>query len=189
LRALPIRIPLTWIGLCVIDLSDFKSMAGRRYISVLLKRSSGKRCRNASNWFDPSTGKIEKTYDAFLPPSKTSLVPVVVDPSGHWSAASNGGGEIVVLAVDQNAGTLSEPAHHIIFGIDADSVAFDHRGRFLYAAQTKNNVAAFEFDSKTGTIKLPALGKQGTGPRLRLWLSRNLRMNTRLAANSLRPFL
>lgn len=113
---------------------------------------------------NPSTGRIEKTYDAFLPPSKTSLVPVAVDPTGHWLAASNGEGKMDVLAVDQGTGRLSEPAHHI-FNVEANSVAFDHTGRFLYAAQTKNNVVAvFRFDSQTGTVKLPSSGKQSTGP-------------------------
>jgi Lactonase, 7-bladed beta-propeller len=111
-----------------------------------------------------STGKIEKTYDAFLPPSGMSLAPVTVDPTGHWLAASNGAGEIDILAINQSTGTLSELAHHV-FNVAASSVAFDHTGKFLYAAQTKKNVvAAFDFDSKTGTVKLPTLGTQGTGP-------------------------
>lgn len=113
---------------------------------------------------NPSTGRIEKTYEAFLPPSKTSLVPITVDPTGHWLAASNGEGKIDVLAIDQSTGRLSEPPHHM-FNVDANGVAFDHTGRFLYAAQTKNNVvAAFGFDSQTGNVNLPSLGKQGTGP-------------------------
>lgn len=113
---------------------------------------------------NPSSGKIEKTYDAFLPPSGTGLVPLTIDPTGHWLAASNGAGKIDILAIDQSTGALSEPAHHI-FNVDANNVAFDHTGKFLYAAQTsKSVVAAFSFDSKTGTVKLPALGIQGTGP-------------------------
>jgi hypothetical protein len=113
---------------------------------------------------DSSTGRIVKTYDAFLPRSGMALIPVAVDSSGKWLAASNGSGKIDILAINPNSGTLSEPEHRI-FNLDANSVAFDHTGKFLYAAQTtKNVVAAFEFNSKNGAVKLPALGKEGTGP-------------------------
>ncbi len=111
-----------------------------------------------------STGMITKTYNAFLPPSGTSLIPVAVDATGKWLAASNGSGEIDVLAINQSSGTLSELPHHI-FNVGANSVAFDHTGKFLYAAQTdKNAVAAYAFNSTTGMVALPALGSQGTGP-------------------------
>jgi len=113
---------------------------------------------------DSSTGRIVKTHEAFLPGSGIGLIPVAVDSSGKWLAASNGSGKIDILAINPNSGTLSEPAHHI-FNLDANSVAFDHTGKFLYAAQTtKNVVAAFEFHSKNGTVTLPALGKERTGP-------------------------
>jgi Lactonase, 7-bladed beta-propeller len=110
------------------------------------------------------SGTILKTYNAFLPPSGTSLVPIAIDPTGKWLAASNGFGKIDILAINQTSGTLSEPPHHI-FGVSANSVAFDHTGKFLYAAQTsKKAVAAYAFNPTTGVITLPALGTQGTGP-------------------------
>lgn len=113
---------------------------------------------------DSSTGKITKVYNAFLPPSRIPLVPVAVDPSGKWLAASNGLEKIDMLAINQTSGTLSELPHHI-FNLGATSVAFDHRARFLYAAQTNMNVvAAFAFNPQIGVVKLPELGKQSTGP-------------------------
>jgi Lactonase, 7-bladed beta-propeller len=117
-----------------------------------------------SSTINPSSGTIVKTYNAFLPPSGTSLVPVAIDPSGKWLAASNGFGKIDILAINQTSGQLSEPAHHL-FGVSANSVAFDHTGKFLYAAQTsKKAVAAYAFNPITGVLTLPALGTQGTGP-------------------------
>jgi hypothetical protein len=125
-----------------------------------------------------STGKIEKVYDAFVPSSGVGLYPVAVDYSNKWLAASDGTGKIYMLSIDQSTGKLSEPPNHA-FDVDANtvnpqfapqianSVAFDHTGKFLYVAQAnnhKNVVAAFAFDSKTGIVKLPALGSQGTGP-------------------------
>lgn len=113
---------------------------------------------------NPWTGVITKTHSAFEPPSGMSLAPVAVDPSGHWLAASNGAGKVVILAIDQTTGALSEPAHHI-FSLNANNVAFDHTDKFLYAAQTSSNrVAAFAFHAVTGVIVMPALGTQGTGP-------------------------
>lgn len=125
-----------------------------------------------------ATGKIEKVYDAFVPPSGVGLYPVAVDYSNKWLAASDGAGKIYMLSISQSTGKLSELANHA-FNVDANAVnpqfspqtannvAFDHTGRFLYVAQenkNKNVVAAFAFNPKTGTIKLPALGTQGTGP-------------------------
>lgn len=125
-----------------------------------------------------STGKIEKVYDAFVPSSGVGLYPVAIDYSNKWLAASDGKGKIYMLAINQSTGKLSELPNHA-FNVDANtvnppfapqianSVAFDHTGKFLYVAQTNNNknvVAAFAFDAKTGTVKLPALGAQGTGP-------------------------
>jgi hypothetical protein len=113
---------------------------------------------------DSSTGKIRKTYDAFLPPSGIKLFPVAVDPTGKWLVAANGFGKIDVLAINQNSGTLSEPANHM-FDVGATSVAFDHTGRFLYAARTNQNaVAGFAFDPNTGVVKIPALERTFTGP-------------------------
>ena len=110
------------------------------------------------------TGRITKIYNAFLPPSGTSLIPVAVGSAGKWLAASNGSGKIEVLAINQSSGILSELPHHI-FNLGANSVAFDHTGKFLYAAQTgKKAVAAYAFNSTTGMVTLPALGSQGTGP-------------------------
>lgn len=125
-----------------------------------------------------STGEIEKVYEAFVPPSGVGLYPVAVDYSSQWMAASDGKGEIHMLSIDQSTGKLSElPNHAFNVGANtvnsqfapniANSVAFDHTGKFLYVAQAnngKNAVAAFAFDSETGTVKLPALGTRGTGP-------------------------
>lgn len=117
-----------------------------------------------SSIINTSSGRITNTYDAFLPPSGTSLIPVAVDAAGEWLAASDGSGNIDVLAINQSSGTLSELPHHI-FNVGANSVAFDRTGKFLYAAQTgKAAVAAYAFNSTTGMVTLPALGSQGTGP-------------------------
>jgi hypothetical protein len=125
-----------------------------------------------------STGKIEKVYDAFVPSAGVGLYPIAVDYSSKWLAASDGKGKIYILSINQSTGKLSELPNHA-FNVDANtvspqfasqitnSVAFDHTGKFLYVAQANNNknvVAAFAFDSKTGIIKLPALGTQSTGP-------------------------
>jgi len=81
---------------------------------------------------NPSTGKIEQTYEAFLPPPGMSRVPVTVDPTGHWLAASNGAGKVDMLAINQRDAFRTR---HQVFNVDASSVAFAHTGKFLYAAQ------------------------------------------------------
>jgi len=111
-----------------------------------------------------STGIVTKTYNAFEPPSGMSVAPIAVDPSGRWLVASNGKGKIDILAINQANGSLTEPPRHI-FSVGASSVAFNHTNKFLYAAQTsKNRVAVYAFNPETGSITLPALGTQLSGP-------------------------
>lgn len=125
---------------------------------------SGTKNAVGASIIDSSTGVVTKTHNAFEPPSGMSVVPIAVDPSGRWLIASNGNGKIDVLAINQTKGSLSEPPHHI-FSVGANSVAFDHTGNFLYAAQTsKNRVAVYSFNPKTGGIIVPAIGTQLSGP-------------------------
>jgi len=107
---------------------------------------------------DAANGKLQVVDKVMTLPDdfrdRNDDAEISVHPSGKFVYASNRGEDtIVVYAIDEAKGTLTQVASHSTGGKEPRSFEIDPTGTFLFAENQKSdNIVVFRIDQKTGRL-------------------------------------